>query len=146
MTITFSINNDVIVYPLEKMISYARDNQDIFFAQSIWWISSIIGLQQRFIVHVDNLKVRSEIPSRSIEGLSVGGETTPQATNALSQNRNSQSIARVSATPQDIQEESRSKIGSPHIDPDRISQVHDPIYDISDLDLKNRVISILKNI
>jgi hypothetical protein len=48
------------VYALEKIISFARDNQYIFLVQSIWWISSIIGLQQGLIIHIDNLKVRSE--------------------------------------------------------------------------------------
>jgi hypothetical protein len=61
MTITFEHDNDVIVYALEKIISYARDNQYIFLAQSIWWISSIIGLQQGLIIHIDNLKVRENI-------------------------------------------------------------------------------------
>jgi hypothetical protein len=61
MTITFESDKDVIVYALEKIISYARDNQYIFLAQSVWWISSILGLQQGLIIHIDNLKVRSDI-------------------------------------------------------------------------------------
>jgi hypothetical protein len=61
MTITFANEDDVIVYALEKIISYARNNQYIFFAQSIWWISSIIGLQQGLIIHFGNLKIRSDI-------------------------------------------------------------------------------------
>jgi hypothetical protein len=59
MTITLENENDVIVYALEKIISYARDNQYIFFAQSVWWIASIIGLQSGLIIHIDNLKGRS---------------------------------------------------------------------------------------
>jgi hypothetical protein len=61
MTITFANEDDVIVYALEKKISYARNNQYIFLAQSIWWISSIIGLQQGLIIHIGNLKIRSDI-------------------------------------------------------------------------------------
>jgi len=49
MPITFENDNDVICYALEKIISYARDNQYIFLAQSIWWISSVIGLQQGLV-------------------------------------------------------------------------------------------------
>jgi hypothetical protein len=43
MTITFANDNDVIIYALEKILSYARDTQYIFLAQSVWWITSIIG-------------------------------------------------------------------------------------------------------
>jgi hypothetical protein len=60
MTITFESDNEVIVYTLEKIISYARTNQYIFLPQSIWWISSIIGLQQELVLHIDNLKIRSK--------------------------------------------------------------------------------------
>jgi len=61
MTITFESDQDVIVYALEKVISYARDNQYSFLAQSVWWISSIIGLQQGLINHIDILKARTEV-------------------------------------------------------------------------------------
>jgi len=61
MTITFKSDKDVIVYALERIISYARDNQYIFRAQSIWWIASIIGLQEGLVIRIDNLKVRSDI-------------------------------------------------------------------------------------
>jgi len=54
MTITFDNDNDVIVYILKKIISYAEDTQYIFLAQSVWWISSMIGVQQGLIVHIDN--------------------------------------------------------------------------------------------
>jgi len=63
MTITLKNDNDVIVYGLEKIISYARENQYIFLAQSIWWIASIIGLQQGLIIHIDNLKNRETVIS-----------------------------------------------------------------------------------
>jgi len=36
MTISFENDNDVIVYALEKVISYARRTQQIFVAQCIW--------------------------------------------------------------------------------------------------------------
>jgi len=49
MPIIFANDNDVITYALEKIISYAKDNHYIFLAQSIWWISSIVELQQRLI-------------------------------------------------------------------------------------------------
>jgi hypothetical protein len=46
MTITFENDNDVIIYALEKIISYARRTQQIFVAQCVWWLASIIGLEQ----------------------------------------------------------------------------------------------------
>ena len=60
-TITFKNDNDIIVYAHEKIISFARENQYIFLAQSIWWISSIIRLQQGLIIYIDNLKVWASI-------------------------------------------------------------------------------------
>jgi hypothetical protein len=56
MTLTFENDNDIIIYALEKIISFARSNQYIFLAQSVWWISSIIGLQQGLVTHIDNLQ------------------------------------------------------------------------------------------
>jgi len=58
MTITFENDMDIIVYALEEMISYAQNYQDIFVAQSVRWISSIIGLQHRLVIYIDNLKVQ----------------------------------------------------------------------------------------
>jgi hypothetical protein len=61
MTITFENDNDIIVYALEKNISHARNNQYMFLAQSVWWISSIIGLQKGLIIHIDNLNKQYNI-------------------------------------------------------------------------------------
>jgi len=61
--ITFENGNVVIVYALEKIISYTRENQYIFLAQSIWWIASIIGLQQGLVIHIDNLESRENVTS-----------------------------------------------------------------------------------
>jgi len=61
MTITFENENDVIVYALEKIISYARKHQYIFVAQSVWWIASVIGLTEGLGTHIDNLRIRRDI-------------------------------------------------------------------------------------
>jgi hypothetical protein len=61
MTITFENDNDVIVHALEKVISYARRTQQIFVAQCVWWLASIIGLEQGLIIHIDNLQERTNI-------------------------------------------------------------------------------------
>jgi len=78
MPISFSNYNDIIVYALENIISYARDDQYIFLAQSIWWISSVIELQQGLVIHIHNLRTRAETsslihPDRRDQIL-VGGE------------------------------------------------------------------------
>jgi len=66
MTITFDNENDVLVFALEKIIAYPRGNQYIFLAQSAWWISSIIGLQQELINHIDNLQDQIHTPHREV--------------------------------------------------------------------------------
>jgi hypothetical protein len=83
MTITFENENDIIVYALEKIISYARNNQHIFLAQSVWWISSILRLQEELIIHIDKLTVRNNIgrieipPESAIQSeIPISGETS----------------------------------------------------------------------
>ena len=61
MTINFEKNNDVIVYVLETIISYARYNQYIFVAQSVWWLAYSIVLQEGLVTYIDKLRLQSEI-------------------------------------------------------------------------------------
>jgi len=61
--VTFENDNNVIIFPFEKLISYARDNQYIFLAQSIWWISSIIGLQEGLIRQINNQQKQCKVSS-----------------------------------------------------------------------------------
>jgi hypothetical protein len=61
MTITFESDSDVIVYALEKIISFARENQYLFVANCAWWISGVINLQQGLINHIDNLEARKAV-------------------------------------------------------------------------------------
>jgi hypothetical protein len=98
MVITFENDKDVIVYALEKVISYARANQYIFVAQSIWWISSIIGLQQELILHIDNLKIRSK---EEITAPEYGSVIHPDRLKQVEQEN------RVSPTPRDLTEDQR---------------------------------------
>jgi hypothetical protein len=51
--ISFDNDTDVIVYALEKVISYARRVQQIFVPQCDWCLASIIGLEQELIDHID---------------------------------------------------------------------------------------------
>jgi len=60
MTLTFENDNNVIVYALEKIIAFAKNNQYIFLAQSVWWIASVLGLQAGLVIYINNLQVRSD--------------------------------------------------------------------------------------
>ena len=111
MTITFENDNDVIVYALEKIISYTRNNQYIFLAQIVWWISCIIGLQQGLIIHIDNLKNHSQT---TVTIVSI--------------------VRAASAIPRHAQEKSGTVVDPQHIHPERVSHVEGVIDDISDLD------------
>jgi len=75
MTLTFETETYIIVYALEKIICYARKNQYIFVAQSVWWIASVIELIDGLTTHIDNLRIRSEAYKaliREVEQLSSG--------------------------------------------------------------------------
>jgi len=118
MTITFENDNDVIVYALEKVISFARNTQQIFVAQCVWWLASIIGLEQGLVKHIDNLESRSYIlPQEPAPVLQKEISTTSikEAIGKLSRE--------ISATPRDIQEDSRSCIRTNYVHPGRIQQI-----------------------
>jgi hypothetical protein len=69
MTITFETNSDVIVYALEKIISFAQDNQYLLVANCAWWIAGVVGLDKGLITHIDNLEARKRIVNpRAISG------------------------------------------------------------------------------
>jgi hypothetical protein len=87
MTITFKNDNDIIVYTLEKVISYARRTQHIFVAECVWWLASIIGLEQGLITHIDSLRSRLNV--------TITQEKIPSIPRA------------VSSTPRDNQENQR---------------------------------------
>jgi hypothetical protein len=97
MTITFENDNDVIAYALEKVISYARKNQQIFVAQCVWWLASIIGLEQGLIIHIDNLR-KSETAATSRE---YSGIVHPNRAQQI------ESEKAVSPTPRDLTEDRR---------------------------------------
>jgi hypothetical protein len=77
MTITFETDNDVIVYALEKVIAYARRTQQIFVAQCVWWLASIIGLEQGLVNYIDNLQSRINVTVNPEKASSVGDTVSP---------------------------------------------------------------------
>jgi hypothetical protein len=63
MTLNFENENDVVVSALEKVIAHPRRSQHIFVAQCVWWLASIIGLEQGLVIHIDNVHSRlSKVP------------------------------------------------------------------------------------
>jgi len=122
MTITFENDNDVIVFALEKIISYARRNRQIFVAQCVWWLASILGLEQGLIVHIENLGTRDRQDIQPIENTE----------------RDIRPSREVSAIPRDCQEDLRSNIEIGNIHPDRISQVCLIDPDVSEFGLEDK--------
>jgi hypothetical protein len=100
MTITFENDNDVIVYGLEKVISYARRTQQIFVAQCVWWLASVIGLEPNLIAHIDKLRIR--------EGL------VPEEP---------KESPRDSEQHQERQEPAKSDLQTANVHPDRVDQI-----------------------
>jgi len=58
MTITFENDSDVIVYALEKIISFARNRQLFYVASCVWWIAGQVGLDSGLTTFIDNLEIR----------------------------------------------------------------------------------------
>jgi len=108
MILTFENNNDIIVYAVEKIISYARENRYIFVAQSIWWIVSVIGLTEGLVVYIDNPWLR-EI--KESVGTSVDDQLDTKA---------------ITTSP-DIEDRLNINSEGSRIHPDRISQVDNTI-------------------
>jgi hypothetical protein len=61
MTITFENENDVIIYALEKIISFTRNHHYICLGQSVSWITSILRFQSGLVIHIDTLRIRRDI-------------------------------------------------------------------------------------
>jgi hypothetical protein len=97
MTTTFENDSEVIIYALEKIVSFAREKQYLFVANCVWWIASVIGLEQGLIIHIDNLKEHEQ--SASLVG-SIG-TIHPDKINRISLER------AVSSTPRDLTEDQR---------------------------------------
>jgi hypothetical protein len=70
--ITFGNENNIIVYPLDMIISLARDHHYIFVVQCIQWIASVIGLHQGLIIHIDNLRELASIINKVTKPEAIG--------------------------------------------------------------------------
>jgi len=115
MTMTFENDDNVIVYALEKIIAYARRTQQIFVAQCVCWLASIIGLEQGLVNHIDIIQSRLHAENRPEKIPRVGRTVSP--------------------TPRDIQGDPRLSSEESWIHPERKEQINNTNFDISDLDL-----------
>jgi len=97
MTITFENQSDVITYAFERIISHARRTQQIFVAQCIWWLASIIGLGQGLVIHIDNLRARERLAPIGSQLEEVHPDRIQQILSGWE----------VSTTPRDLTEDSR---------------------------------------
>jgi hypothetical protein len=66
MTYTFNTEREVIIFALERIISYAKEYNYYFVANSTWWIASIKGLDKELRNYIDVLERVNSNQSRAI--------------------------------------------------------------------------------
>jgi len=66
MTITFQLDKDIILYAFDRIITCCGEKKYLFAVQCVWWLASIIGLQQGFVIHIDNLHLQATIGNHNI--------------------------------------------------------------------------------
>jgi hypothetical protein len=66
MTKTFANKSDVIIYNLERKVSFAREKQYLFVANCAWWIAGVIGLDSGLTIHMNILATRRHLEQREI--------------------------------------------------------------------------------
>jgi len=133
MTVTFENDNDVIVYASEKVIVYVRRTQQMFVAQCVWWLASIIGLEQGLINNIDNIQSQVEVAT----AIEAPSEDIASCAEADQDTEIIRDLRGVSITPRDIQEAPRSRATSDTVHPDRRAQIHISNDDISSLDIED---------
>jgi len=113
MTITFKSNSDVIVYALEKIISFARSGRLFFVASCVWWIAGQVGLDSGLTTFIDNLEIRK----RTYQPREVS--TKPRDITRLSSIDSKQ----VQLEESIIQNRVKQDLRLPHIHPERVEKI-----------------------
>jgi len=92
----------------KKIISHARRNQQIFAANCVWWLASLIGLESGLISYIDTLRSREEVRSQDKTSEESGKairqdqyQTYPDLAAQFSKGKS------VSTTPRDLTEDQR---------------------------------------
>ena len=104
-------------------------------AQCVWWLASIIGLEQGLIAHIDNLRKSSEDSLVKDKDLSADSECSNQERKQPSPLFTNQYVREVSKIPRDIQEDPRIDNEMRCLCLERVSPVQDINIDVSDLNL-----------
>jgi len=66
MTITFEDDSAVIIYAFQKILSHAREYHYYFLGNCIWWIASVLALDEKLRHHIDNLAIKSKETFREV--------------------------------------------------------------------------------
>jgi hypothetical protein len=61
MTVTFEDDNSIVIYALEKILWFTRQNQYIFVAQGVWLITPLVAINEGLASHIDSLHHQSHI-------------------------------------------------------------------------------------
>jgi len=75
MTISFETEDDVIIFGFEKIISYARNKEQIFVAQCVWWLALVSGFELGLISYIDTLRKREMCLLEDDSKASLGKDT-----------------------------------------------------------------------
>jgi len=110
MTSTFENDNDVMVYAIEKSISYATKNRYMFVAPSIWWIASVSGLTEGLVIYIEQLQLQG-----AMELVGISAIDQPHKVGVI--------------TPSNILDRLNGCDEPFHIHPDWISQIGNTIGD-----------------
>jgi hypothetical protein len=70
MRIVFASGNNAIVYTLETITSFCRNIHHPFATQCVSWLSYLIGLQQGFVIYINNLHSQEISNKREFRGVS----------------------------------------------------------------------------
>jgi len=99
MMISFRNDNHVLVYALQRIMDHARRTQQIFVAQCVWWLVSIIGLEAGLINYIDNQSSRIEtiVTSGKLQG------TAEKATTDTNELRQDQILEQLEKYPRESQ-------------------------------------------
>jgi len=113
MAISFENDKNVIVYAFEQIISYTRQHQYIFVAQSVWWLAPVIGLQEGWTSHIDNLQKREIVAKQEELKLRQERQITSQSEYLPSQVHSDRIIQisnerEISVTPRNLPEDPRA--------------------------------------
>jgi hypothetical protein len=109
---------------LEKVVSYARNTQQIFVAQCLWWLASIIGPEQGKVTHIDNHMEWSDTMIDEVLWPVINLHYKIQCDRS------------VSSTPRDIQEDPQLGPNRNFIHPKCMAQLDNTLPDIMVFNLK----------